>query len=110
MVISNWVEKRLEERRIKREQALFEQGRAEGRAEGHTEGRKEGFEQGRAYERERIAEEANGNGYDEPAADKEDGRQSFYILATFRFAHHQPLCRGHGSGRVRAGGVILSSY
>ena len=81
MVISNWVEKRLEERRIKREQALFEQGRAEGRAEGHTEGRaeghtegraeghtegrKEGFEQGRAYERNRIANENGGNSFDE---------------------------------------------
>ena len=69
MVISNWVEKKLEERRIKREQALFEQGRAEGhtegRAEGHTEGRKEGFEQGRAYERNRIANENGGNSFDE---------------------------------------------
>ena len=57
MVISNWVEKRLEERRIKREQALFEQGRAEGR--------KEGFEQGRAYERNRIANENGDNSFDE---------------------------------------------
>ena len=73
MVISNWVEKKLEERRIKREQALFEQGRAEGRAEGHTEGRaeghtegrKEGFEQGRAYERNRIANENGDNSFDE---------------------------------------------
>ena len=48
MVISNWVERKLEERRIKREQMLIEQGR------------KEGFEQGRAYERERIESEANG--------------------------------------------------
>ena len=51
MVISNWVEKKLEERRLRRLAAIREQGR------------KEGFEQGRAYERERIA---NGNTDDEP--------------------------------------------
>jgi len=45
MVISNWVERKLEERRTNREQMLIEQGR------------KEGFEQGRAYERERIEAE-----------------------------------------------------
>ena len=48
VVISNWVERKLEERRTRREQALIEQGR------------KEGFEQGRAFERKRISEEANG--------------------------------------------------
>lgn len=51
MVISNWVERKLEERRIRREQALIEQGR--------IEGMKEGIELGRALERERIADEAN---------------------------------------------------
>ena len=45
MVISNWVEKKLEERRLKRLDMI----------------RKEGFEQGRAYERERIESEANGH-------------------------------------------------
>ena len=53
MVISNWVERKLEERRTKREQTLIEQGR------------KEGFEQGRAYERERIAAETNGKASDD---------------------------------------------
>lgn len=58
MVISNWVERKLEERRTNREQMLIEQGR------------KEGFEQGRAYERERIA---NGRTDDEPPH-SENGR------------------------------------
>ena len=53
MVISNWVERKLEERRIKHEQMLIEQGR------------KEGFEQGRAYERKRIEDEANGKASDD---------------------------------------------
>ena len=51
MVISNWVERKLEERRTNREQMLIKQGR------------EEGFEQGRAYERERIS---NGHSDDEP--------------------------------------------
>lgn len=55
MVIANWVERQLEERRTKREQMLIEQGR--------EQGREEGFELGRAYERERIA---NGNTDDDP--------------------------------------------
>ena len=58
MVISNWVERKLEERRTKRDQMLIEQGR------------KQGFEQGRAYERERIA---NGHTDDEPPH-SENGR------------------------------------
>lgn len=60
MVISNWVERKLEERRINREQMLIEQGR------------KEGFEQGRAYERERIEAETNGQASDDPY--RENGR------------------------------------
>ena len=75
MVISNWVERKLEERRTNREQMLIkqgreqgfeqgrEQGRIEGREQGREEGREEGFEQGRAYERERIS---NGHSDDEP--------------------------------------------
>ena len=70
MVIANWVEKKLEERRIKREQMLIEQGRKEGR----EEARKEGFEQGRAYERERIMNEANGNTDDNDPPHSENGR------------------------------------
>ena len=79
MVIANWVEKKLEERRIKREQMLIEQGRKEGRKEAfelgraYERGRKEGFEQGRAYERERIMNEANGNTDDDPPH-SENGR------------------------------------
>ena len=57
MVISNWVERKLEERRIKREQAIFEQGR--------QKGREEGIEQGRALERERTVDESNGGDSDE---------------------------------------------
>lgn len=60
MVISNWMERKLEERRINREQMLIEQGR------------KEGFEQGRAYERERIQAETNGQASDDPH--RENGR------------------------------------
>ena len=74
MVIANWVERQLEERRIKREQMLIEQGRKEGIEQGRKEGRKErqeeAFEQGRAYERERIA---NGNTDDDPPH-SENGR------------------------------------
>ncbi len=74
MVISNWVERKLEERRIRREDAIRaegrEEGREEGRAEGRVEGREEGFEQGRAYERKRIADEANGKGFDMPSENK----------------------------------------
>ncbi len=66
MVISNWVERKLEEREQKRAQALIEQGRKEG----IEIGREEGIEIGRTLERERIAEEANGYGSDEsPSAD-----------------------------------------
>ena len=65
MVISNWVERKLEERRIRREDAIREEGRAEGR----VEGREEGFEQGRAYERKRIADEVNGKGFDMPPSE-----------------------------------------
>ena len=68
MVISNWVERKLEERRIRREDAIREEGRAEGRAEG----REEGFEQGRAYERKRIADEANGKGFDVPPSENKE--------------------------------------
>ena len=70
MVIANWVEKKLEERRIKREQMLIEQGRKEGRKEAFERGRKDGFEQGRTYERERIMNEANGNIDDDPPHSK----------------------------------------
>ena len=66
MVIANWVEKKLEERRIKREQMLIE----EGRKEAFERGRKDGFEQGPAYERERIMNEANGNIVDDPPHSK----------------------------------------
>ena len=73
MVISNWVERKLEERRIRREDAIRaegrEEGRAEGREEGRVEGREEGFEQGRAYERKRIADEVNGKGFDVPPSE-----------------------------------------
>ena len=54
MVISNWVERKLEERRIKREKSLIEMGR------------KEGFEQGRAYERKRIVAEAKDDDLNAP--------------------------------------------
>lgn len=57
MVISNWVEKKLEDRRIRREQTLIEQGR--------KQGLEEGFEQGRTYERERIEAETNGQATDD---------------------------------------------
>ena len=66
MVIANWVERQLEDRRIKREQMLIEQGRKEGFEQGREEARKEAFEQGRAFERERIEAEANGNASDDP--------------------------------------------
>ena len=64
MVISNWVERKLEERRIRREDAIREEGRAEGR--------EEGFEQGRAYERKRIADEVNGKGFDVPPSENKE--------------------------------------
>ena len=63
MVISNWVERKLEERRIRREDAIREEGR--------VEGREEGFEQGRAYERKRLADEVNGKGFDMPPENTE---------------------------------------
>ena len=59
MVIANWVERQLEDRRTKREQMLIEQGR------------EEGFELGRAYERERIA---NGDTDDNDPPHPENGR------------------------------------
>ncbi len=72
MVISNWVEKKLEERRLRRLAAIREQGREEGFEQGRKEGREEGFEQGRAYERERIEAETNGQASDDPY--RENGR------------------------------------
>ena len=57
MVISNWVEKKLEDRRLKQQEAFI--------ATIREQGRKEGFEQGRAYERERIESEANGQNNDD---------------------------------------------
>ena len=68
MVISNWVERKLEERRTNREQMLIKQGFEQGR----EEGRKEGIEIGRAYERERIEAESNGNASDDLT--RENGR------------------------------------
>ena len=59
MVISNWVEKKLEERRL-RQLAMVRE-----------EGRKEGFEQGRAYERERIEGKANGKAHDDLAQEND---------------------------------------
>ncbi len=73
MVISNWVERKLEERRIKREQALIERARKEGLEQGIEQGLEqgveqgiiEGFERGRTYERKLIA----GENVDEPLAE-----------------------------------------
>ncbi len=62
MVISNWVEKKLEERRLRRLAEIREQGR------------QEGFEQGRAFERERIQAEANGHTSDDEPPHSENGR------------------------------------
>lgn len=59
MVISNWVERKLEERRINREQALIKQG----------------FEQGRAYERKLMESEANGDDIDESQPEDEENRR-----------------------------------
>ena len=68
MVISNWVERKLEDRRIKQEEALIARGREEGR----TEGRKEGFEEGRAYERKMIDGESNDDDFDDlPSTDEQ---------------------------------------
>ncbi len=67
MVISNWVERKLEERRTNREQMLIKQGFEQGR----EQGREEGFEQGRAYERERIA---NGHTDDHEPPHSANGR------------------------------------
>ena len=64
MVISNWVEKKLEDRRLKQQEAFI--------ATIREQGRKEGFEQGRAYERERIESEANGQNNDD--THRENGR------------------------------------
>ena len=64
MVISNWVERKLEERRVRREYAIREEGR--------VEGREEGFEQGRAYERKRIADEVNGADFDMPPSENKE--------------------------------------
>ena len=65
MVISNWVERKFEERRINREQMLIEQGREEGLEQGRKQGHEEGFEQGRAYERERIQTEVTSKSSDD---------------------------------------------
>ena len=54
MVISNWVERKLEERERKRDEAFMAQVRSEA------------FEEGRAYERKLIDAEANGDNNDEP--------------------------------------------
>ena len=74
MVISNWVEKKLAEREKRREQELIARVRAETetrvraetedrvRAETEARVRPEAFAEGRAYERKRIADEANGDG------------------------------------------------
>ena len=80
MVISNWVEKKLEDRRLRQQQDFIarlreegrKEGREEGRVEGRVEGREEGFEQGRAYERERIMKETNGQNDDDTPG--ENGR------------------------------------
>ena len=78
MVIANWVEKKLEERRIKREQMLIEQGREQGRKEGielgREQGREEGIELGRAYERERIANGNTDDNDDNDPTHSENGR------------------------------------
>ena len=58
MVISNWVERKLEDRRLRQQKEFADRLR--------EEGRKEGFEQGRAYERERIQAETNGKASDDP--------------------------------------------
>ena len=71
MVISNWVEKQLEDRRTKREQMLIEQGRKEGLEQGRKERQEEAFEQGRAYERERIT---NGHTSDDDPPHSENER------------------------------------
>ena len=76
MVISNWVERKLEERRVKREETLIEMGRREGIAEGlkkgENKGLEEGFLKGRAYERKLIIEERNGaNGGVAPSDEKD---------------------------------------
>ena len=80
MIISNWVEKKLDENLRKSREArevkiretrnrMYEESYQEGFAQGREEGRKEGFEQGRAYERERIEAEANGQASDDPHRD-----------------------------------------
>ena len=63
MVISNWVERKLEERERKRDEAFI----AKVRAEVEEEVRTEAFEQGRAYERKLIDAETNGKDSDEQA-------------------------------------------
>lgn len=68
MVISNWVERKLEEREKKREQALIDRVRAETEEMVRAEAEKmraEAFEEGRAYERKRIAEEPDEKKFDE---------------------------------------------
>ena len=56
MVISNWVERKLEERRIKREKALIQQG----------------FEMGREYERNLRNGKNNGAGDGDAPPPKDD--------------------------------------
>ena len=67
MVISNWVERKLEEREKKRDEAFM----AQVRAEVEEEVRSEAFEEGRAYERELIDAETNGDNSDEPPPSSE---------------------------------------
>ena len=57
MVISNWVERKLEERERKRDEAFM----AKVRAEVEEKVRTEAFEEGRAYERKRIAQNGSGD-------------------------------------------------
>ncbi len=81
MIISNWVEKKLNENlrksreafeaemretRKKRYEKNYHEGFKQGYQEGRKEGYQEGFEQGRAYERERIEAETNGQASDDP--------------------------------------------
>ena len=59
MIISNWVEKKLDENLRKSREAREVKIR-ETRNRMYEKNYQEGFEQGRAYERERIAAETNG--------------------------------------------------
>lgn len=70
MVISNWVERQLEDRRRRKHQAFIDSLLEQGREEGRKERQEEAFEQGRAYERERIA---NGHTDDDEPPHSENG-------------------------------------